>query len=167
MELKKVIWASILTALSIIIDVVFKTIIPTQTMGTAYYAIPIIIAAMFLGVKYSLIVAFIGDLVGVLLAGVPYFPLFSLGAMMWGLIPALFLKNRRDFKSIIIVILITHLLVTSLNSFALMVHYHQSIQGLLIDLPLRAFLIIPNSIIISLLIEGVLTPIELRKNVEV
>ncbi|VEU80249.1 folate family ECF transporter S component [Haploplasma axanthum] len=167
MELKKIVLASILTALSIVIDITFNALVPTQTMGTAYYAIPIIIAGIFLGVKYSLLMAFIGDSLSVIIGGIPFFPLFSIGAMMWGLLPGLLLKNKKGFSRILVVVLITHILVTTLNSVALMVHYHKSITGLLIDLPLRAFLIIPNSIIIALLVEAVLTPIELRKNVEV
>lgn len=160
METRKVVWASLLAALSIVIDSIFKLIIPLQTMGTAYYAIPIVIAAIFLGPKYSILVAFIGDLVSVFIAGHPFFPLFSIASTMWGIIPGFLLKGKKNFGLILTVVLITHILVSALNSYALYVHYHRTIEGLMVDLPLRLGLIIPNSIIITLLVQAVIIPIE-------
>lgn len=165
MEVKKVVWASVLGALSVVIDVAFKNIVPLETMGTPYYAIPIIIASIFLGPKYSISIAFLGDLISVLLSPFPYLPIFSLGSLMWGLIPGFLLKDKYSFKNIILVVFLTHILVTSINSLALYVHYHKSVQALLIDLPLRSLLIIPNTIIISLLVEGVLEPIKIKRGI--
>ncbi|MDY0277371.1 MAG: folate family ECF transporter S component [Acholeplasma sp.] len=163
MEIKKVVWAAMLAALSIVIDFTFNMIIPVQTMGTPYYAIPIIIAAIFLGPKYSIMIAFLGDLVTVLITpGVTFLPLFALASIMWGVIPGLLLKNNKKFINILLVVLITHLAVTSINSLALFVHYHKSVTGLMVDLPLRLGLIIPNTLIISMLVEAVLTPVDSR-----
>ena len=41
MEIKKVVWASILGAISVVIDIVFKLLIPVNTIGIPFYAIPI------------------------------------------------------------------------------------------------------------------------------
>lgn len=166
MKLKEIILAALLTAISVVIDVVFKSFIPVQTMGTPYYAIPIIIGAIFLGFKYSVIIALLGDVLGVLLGGVPFFPLFTVGALMWGLIPGLFLKKNKKFIIIVLVVLITHLLATFFNSVALMVHYHKSFEGLMVDLPIRALLIIPNTLVISLIIEAISIPFKERINGE-
>lgn len=162
MELRKVVWASLLGAASIIIDMLFKLIIPIQVMGTPYYAIPIIIAAIFLGPKYSIPIAFLGDLVSTTLAGHTFFPLFSIASTLWGIIPGLLLKNTSNFTFILLVVFITHILVSATNSLALYIHYHNSIEGLLVDLPLRLIMIIPNTIVITLLVEASIEPIKLR-----
>lgn len=164
MELKKFTFAAMLAAISVVIDVLVKQLIGTNTIGTAYYAIPIVIAAMFLGVKYSVVIAILADAVSVILAGQTFLPLFMVGPIIWGLIPGLLLNKNSDLFKIIIVLLITHLLVTSANSIALAVHIHKSWQALLVDLPLRAVLIIPNTLIISLLTEAVREPMMIRKS---
>lgn len=160
MKLKKVVLASILAAVSVVIDIIFKSIIPLQTLGTPFYAIPIIVAAIFLDVRYSVIIAFLGDGVAVLLSGQTYLPLFTLSALMWGLIPGLFLKHKSNFGFILLIVFVTHILATTLNSYALYVHFHRSIEGLLVDLPIRLSLIIPNSLVVALLVKAVLVPIE-------
>lgn len=164
MELKKIVWAAILAALSIVIDIAFKMIIPLQTMGTAYYAIPIIIGAIFLGPKYSIWIAFISDFISVFIAGHTFFPLFSLASTLWGVIPGFLLKGKTNLKRILIVVFLTHLIVTTVNSFALYIHFHKTIEALLVDLPLRYGLIIPNSLIIAILVHASLIPIS-DKNV--
>ena len=162
METRKMVLAAILTAISVVIDTTFKLVIPTQLIGVPFYAIPIVIGAIILGVKYSVIIAILGDIISVLLApGVAMLPLFTLSALMWGLIPGLFLyKHEGSLLRIIIIVLIAHLIVTSLNSFALFIHFHRSIEGLLVDLPLRLLLIIPNTIIISATTKAILEPVK-------
>lgn len=166
-ETKKMVLAAILTAISIVIDTVFKVIIPTQLVGVPFYAIPIIIGAIILGVKYSLIIAILGDIVSAVISpGVTPLPLFTLAALFWGLIPGLTLyKEKHKGFLMVLIILVTHLIVTALNSFALYVHFHRSIAGLLVDLPLRLILIIPNTIIIVTLCRAVIESIrELVEN---
>lgn len=94
MEMKKVTFATMLAAISVVIDILVKNLIGTNTIGTAYYAIPILIAAIFLGFKYSVVIAILADAVGVILAGQPFLPLFMVGPILWGLIPGLFLNKK-------------------------------------------------------------------------
>ena len=98
METKKMVLAAILTAISVVIDTTFKLMLPTQLVGVPFYAIPLVIRAIILGPKYSVIMALLGDLTSVLIAGQTALPLFALGAMMWGLIPGLLL--HRKYKSL-------------------------------------------------------------------
>lgn len=162
MNLKKIVLASILGALSVIIDMVFKLVIPISTIGTPFYAIPIIIIGLFLGVKYSVIIAFLADLITVLIAGIPFFPIFSLGSMMWGIFPALFLKPENKIWKKSLFIVVTYLLVTLINSIGLYIHYHKSFVGLLADLPIRLGLIIPNTIVIVALVEALIEPVKIK-----
>ncbi|HKL94796.1 MAG TPA: folate family ECF transporter S component [Haploplasma sp.] len=164
MELKKVVWAAVLAALSIVIDVVFKLIIPSNDMQTPYYAIPIIVSAIFLGPKYSIVIAFLGDLVSILLVGGVPLPLFSLSSTMWGVIPGLFLYKNKKFTKLLLVVLLTHIVVTATNTYAIYIHFaNKNFATILVSLPLRIGMVIPNTLIISLLVEGALEPIRLRK----
>lgn len=160
-ELKNIIWAALLTAISVLLDVALKLPLP-RTIGFAFYAIPIIIAGIFLGIKYSLAIAIIGDTVGVILSGMPFFPIYALGSAMWGLIPPLLLNKYSNFAKIIITVFLTHFIVTTINSIAQVVHYHTGFVGMLIDLPLRIALAIPSSIVIAFLIEALIEPIKIR-----
>lgn len=162
-ELRKIVWAALLTAISIVLDSVFKIILPSN-VGVAFYAIPIIIAGMFLDIKYSLVIAFLGDGVSVLISGDPFYPLFTLGSLMWGLIPPLLLNKDSKLPKIIVVVLLTHLFVTSINSLAIVVHYTKNFMGMLVDLPLRIALAIPASFAISFGVEALIEPIKLKES---
>lgn len=164
MEMKKVTFATMLAAISVVIDILVKNLIGTNTIGTAYYAIPILIAAIFLGFKYSVVIAILADAVGVILAGQPFLPLFMVGPILWGLIPGLFLNKKSNLLKIILVVFGTHLLVTTANSFALYIHIHKSFAAMLAELPLRLLLVIPNSLIIGLLSKAVKEPMLLRES---
>lgn len=161
METKRMVLAAMLTALSIILDTLFKMVIPSQLIGVPFYAIPLIIGAITLGLKYSLIMAILGDIISVLLAGnSAIMPLFTVSAMMWGLLPGLLLhKKYKSLLYTLIIILITHLLVTSINSFAIYYHITKSIEGLLVELPLRLLLILPNTVIIASLTKAIMEPV--------
>lgn len=163
MKLKHVVLASLLGALSVVIDMLLNILIPIDTVGTAYYAIPIIVIAIFFGIKYSLFIAFIADAITVLTLGIPFFPLFSLASVMWGVIPTILKPETKLWKKIL-VILITHILVTTINSVAIAVHYTGSFKAMLLELPIRLSLVIPNSIIIALVVEAVIEPIKYRLN---
>lgn len=162
MKLRKIVFAAMLAAISIVIDLLFKSVIPNNTIGTAYYAIPIVICGIFLGLKYSVVVAILCDTVGVLVAGQTFLPLFMLAPIFWGLIPALLLNKDSDFREILIVILVTHIFVTGVNSLALVVHIFKSWKGLIADLPFRLGLLIPNSIVISLLVQAIMEPLLIK-----
>jgi|GEM_PF-3176246 len=166
MDLKKMIWASLLATISIIIDVFFKSSIPVLSFGTPYYAIPIVIASIFLGLKYSLIVAISSDFLGVIISGMPFFPLFTIAPIIWALISSLTLSHKSEIKKILFVIIIIHILASIFNSLALMVHVHKNIKGVIVDLPIRLLLIIPNSIILSCVIKSLLIPIEERLSIK-
>lgn len=165
MEIKKVVWASILGAISVVIDIVFKLLIPVNTIGIPFYAIPIVIAAIFLGPKYSIAIAFLGDLVTVLLVGQTPLPLYSLASTMWGIIPGILFRKKHNFSWILLVIFITHLAVTLTNSFAYYIHFSgYNLKATLVTLPFRAAMIIPNSLVIALLTEATLEPIKIKTN---
>lgn len=123
-DLKKMILASFLAALSIAIDASIKAILGVQTFGLPFHNIPIIYASIVLGPIYGLGIAIIGDVLGLLLAGqIVYFaPWFMLAPIAWGLIPGLLLHKKYDRRKLIFVVGITHLIATVANTFGLLIN---------------------------------------------
>lgn len=164
MNLKKLIFATMLAAISVIINVLFKSIIALDTIGTAFYAIPIIIACIYLDFKYSVLVALASDILGVLLSPFPFYIFFTLSSLMWGIIPSLLKGKKQSLFKLIIIIFITHIFATTINSFAIAFHITKSFKAMLIDLPLRLILIIPNTLILAFLTEAISEAIGLTES---
>lgn len=162
MELKKFVFAAMLAAISVILNAFFKTIIAIDTIGTAFYAIPIIIACIFLDLRHSLLVALVSDVVGVLLSPFPFMFIFTFGTLAWGLIPKLLKAKHNNVVKLGIIIFVTHLVVTLINSFAIYFHITKSFEAMLIDLPLRLVLIIPNTLILTFIVEAISEALVLR-----
>lgn len=131
--------AGILTALSIALDVLVKQVIPAADFGLPYYAIPLIIGGIVLGPIYGALMGLVSDNVGfILFVRGGYNPLFSLSAIIWGFLPGLLLNKKSSNLRIGIVLTITHILATLLNTFALymVVSLDYAIGSLSLRLPM-------------------------------
>ena len=120
--LRKVTLAASLTALSVVLDILFKQFIPATVqnfIGLPYYAMPLIIGSMILGPIYGAMMAVTSDYFGTMASGVTYLPWFILSAVVWGVIPGLVLKYKDKAIKIGIVILVTHAFATLFNTYAL------------------------------------------------
>ncbi len=110
-KLKKIILSGILLALLIVLSRFIS--IKTQLVVISFSFIPIMMSAILLGPKYSMLIAGLGDLVGALLFPFgSYFPGFTLSAILTGLIYGIFLYNK-DFKDISDVKFIIKLVISS------------------------------------------------------
>jgi riboflavin transporter len=138
--------AASLSSISIVIDILFKSIVQSTSFGLPFYAIPLILGSMILGPGYGLVMALVSDLVGVSFAGQGYLPLFALSAVAWGVIPGLLI--RRTFKPhvLALAVFLAYLAATTLNTIAIL-YYFGNIAALSM-LALRLALIFFNSVII-------------------
>ncbi|BCR36533.1 folate family ECF transporter S component [Mariniplasma anaerobium] len=152
-ELQKLVLASSLVAISIVIDVFFKQILSFNNFGVPFYAIPIIYGSIILGPLYGLIMGYVSDLVGfVAFPNGAYAFIFALGAMLWGFIPGLFLYKKFDKVKLVIVVAITHILVTIANTIGLLAFL--SVETALASLTIRLAMIPVNVVIITLLVSS-------------
>lgn len=152
-QLQKIVLAASLAAVSVVIDVFFKYALGIQNFGLPFYAIPIIIGSIILGPIYGVIMAVIGDGVGVMISGYGYLPMFVLAPIVWGGLPGLFLhKNYSKFK-LAYLIPLTYLLASLSNTFAMYIHFDR--QTTLALLVLRMGLIPFNSVIIYMVTKDV------------
>lgn len=97
-KIKKIIVAAMLLAMFIIFNRFIS--IKTEVLVISFTFVPMMISAMWLGPKYSTIIALLGDLLGALLFPFgPYFPGFTVSSAISGLIYGLFLYNKGEEMS--------------------------------------------------------------------
>jgi ECF transporter S component (folate family) len=126
-ELKRITLAATLTALSIVLDITFKTIIPSgldRIFGFPYYSIPLVIGSLILGPIYGGAMGYISDLVGFYASGYPqYEPLFALSAIAWGVLPWLLTKVVSKWPKVLLAIFVSHLSASALNTLSMYISY--------------------------------------------
>jgi riboflavin transporter len=115
--------AASLTAMSVVIDVISKNIITTSNFGLPFYAIPIALGSIVLGPIYGLIMAFVGDFIGVTLSPFAYLPFFVLAPLAWGGLPGLFLHKKYAKDKLALVIVLTYVAATLFNTMAIYIHF--------------------------------------------
>lgn len=113
-KLKKVILSGILLALLIVLNRFVS--IKTPLLVISFSFVPIMMAAIWLGPKYSTLIAALGDFIGAILFPFgTYFPGFTVSAGLAGLIYGIFLykkqNNKMSDKKFIIRLIISNLLV--------------------------------------------------------
>jgi ECF transporter S component (folate family) len=159
-ELRKITLAAVLTALSIVLDIAFKQLVPAnQSFGFPFYAIPLVIGSIVLGPIYGGVMGFISDAIGFFASGsnFAYDIMFALQAISWGVIPYLIARRKSSWVRIGIAVLITHMIATSFSTLANFISSYMynggDVDGALayafMNVPLRLLMMPVNIIIIS------------------
>ena len=117
---KKIILSAMLLAILIILSRFAS--IKTDILVISLSFIPIMMSAIWLGYKYSMLIALFGDFIGaVLFPFGPYFPGFTLSAAISGAIYGIFLHNKdnqlKNNKLIIRLIFSSTLVLFGVNIF--------------------------------------------------
>lgn len=113
-KLKKVILSGVLLALLIVLNRFLS--IKTPLLVISFSFVPIMMAAIWLGPKYSTLIAALGDFIGAILFPFgTYFPGFTVSAGITGLIYGIFLYKKPgkeiNNKKFILKLLISNLIV--------------------------------------------------------
>lgn len=116
-KLKKIILSGILLSLLIVLNRFIS--IKTPLLVISFSFVPIMMAAIWLGPKYSTIIAALGDFIGAILFPFgTYFPGFTLSAGLVGLIYGIFLYKKSgqevNNKKFLLKLIISNLLVLSI-----------------------------------------------------
>ncbi|CCV63846.1 conserved hypothetical protein [Alteracholeplasma palmae J233] len=150
-NLRKITLTAVLTAASIILDVLVKAIIPGNQFGLPIFALPLIIISLFINPFYGLAAGLISDYIGFYLAPRGnYAIIFALSAAMWGFIPGIIANYKSKEYKIIISIFIAHLFATTANTFAMYIEISKNVA--LSGLLLRSILIPANVALLSILV---------------
>jgi len=158
-NLRKLTLAAVLTALSIVLDILFKSIVPAnQSFGFPFYAIPLVVGSIVLGPIYGGMMGFISDAVGFFAGGsqFAYDFMFALQAISWGVIPYLIARRKSGWVRILFAVIASHIMATSfstlasfLSSYAYSNNLDSAIAYATANLPLRLIMMPVNIIIIS------------------
>ncbi len=148
-ELKKLMFAVALTAISVVIDVMFRYYVPIETFGLPFYAIPLVIGSIVLGPTYGVMMALIADALAVLIGPYSYLPIYALAAVSWGLIPSLIVGKNYSLVKMSIGVICAYLLANISNTFANFYYFGSATA--MASLLIRMLLIGPFSIVIILL----------------
>lgn len=148
-KIKKTVLAALLLALLIVLSRFAS--IQTQLLVINAGFVPIVMSAIWLGPKYSMLIAALGDFIGAILFPFgSYFPGFTLSGAITGLIYGIFLK--RDFnkeinnKKFVICLIISTVLVLVLDGIFLRALWLNILYG-------KAFFLIVSARLISELIK--------------
>lgn len=150
-HIKKITLSAILIALSIVLDIIFKQITFTTTMGFPYYAIPVVIGSIVLGPLYGALIGASSDVISFFMFPQGTFSFwFIIAPTLWGLIPGFFVKSKANIWWLAIVLLTTHIIATAFNTLAM---YQIGLWQLaLSSLSLRIMLLPVNVVIITFLV---------------
>jgi len=98
-RLKKIALSALLISLHIVITRYLS--IQTQFLRVSFEVTPLLLAGMILGPKYAVLIGGISDLLGATIfatSGAPYFPGFTLNAVLIGCICGIFLYEPKNLK---------------------------------------------------------------------
>ena len=106
-KIKKIILSSLLLSILIILNRFIS--IKTEVLVISFSFVPIMMSGLWLGPKYSTLIALLGDLIGAILFPFgPYFPGFTVSQAISGLIYGLFLYNQgNEMKNKKLLIMLT------------------------------------------------------------
>ncbi|MDL2292047.1 folate family ECF transporter S component [Acholeplasma sp. OttesenSCG-928-E16] len=116
-KMRKLVLLSTFSALAVVFRI-FTFYVMGDTSRIVIYNIPIMLAGFIFGPAGGLGAALIAD-VSAIIYEPRWNPFFMIPASLWGLIPGIFkyFINIRDIRHLVIVEVLTHVLVTIINSF--------------------------------------------------
>ena len=165
-KLKKVILSALLLAVLIILSRFIS--IKTQVLVISLSFIPIMMSSIWLGPKYSTIIAGLGDLIGAILFPFgPYFPGFTISAAFSGLIYGIFLYNKgkkfESNKKFILRLILSSLIVLGIvnifiNSFWINLLYGKAYFAVLASRVVTQIIMLPIQVIVIFAIEKFTRP---------
>lgn len=144
-KLKKVILSGVLLALLIVLNRFVS--IKTPLLVISFSFVPIMMAAIWLGPKYSTLIAALGDFIGAILFPFgTYFPGFTVSAGLTGLIYGIFLykkqENEMTDKKFIIRLIISNLLVLGIVEIFVVSLWLNMLYG-------KAYLVVVSSRVVA------------------
>ena len=161
-SLRKLVLASILVAMQIVLSRYIG--VQSQFFQSSFGFVPIACASALLGPLWGSVVAFIADFIGVTIAGTgAYFPLFGVKEILYALIFAAFLYKRKPsaIKAALCVVVQTVFVAIPLTPLWLYIYFSMlgttkafsvifmsKITASLIELPIKAAVLIPLSLFV-------------------
>lgn len=153
--------ASILTALAIVLKIISRRLIPSDQFGIPLFALPLVLGSIMVGPIYGAVMGMITDYISMTMSPFPFSLFFFLSAVVWGLFPGLFNKLKGNKIKLLITLLITHLTVTTFNTFGKMkdisgveITLENFRKALIIEWPRYAFSLVNITVLFIIIISS-------------
>lgn len=168
-KMKKMILSALLLTLAIVLARFLSIKTPILTISFSF--VPIVLSAIWLGPKYSVLISGLADIIGAILFPFgEFFIGFTISAVLAGLIYGLILhKKEKEIKNkelvirlIISNILVTLLINTLLNTIWLMIMYQKAFIVLISARITKEILMIPIQVTTIFVLMQILKPITKR-----
>lgn len=166
-KIKKIILSGILLALFIVLNRFIS--IKTQLLIISFAFVPIMMSAIWLGPKYSTLIAALGDFLAAILFPIgTYFPGFTISAALSGFIYGIFLYKKPEKeisnKNFILKLIISNLIVLSIVevfivSFWLKIMYGKAYLVAISSRVLAQVIMFPIRIVTIYVLEKITRPI--------
>ncbi len=118
--IKKISVLAILTALSVILK---KFSLDTGAYRISLFDTPLILAGIIAGPLWGMAVGFCSDFIYSLISGFSYSFIMMFSALLWGAIGGLFYHKKVNFWILLLVVFVTSLLTTGINTIQLFLWY--------------------------------------------
>ncbi len=124
-NIQKLALGAILAALSVVFKLTLEVWITIPGFGLPFYGIPLVLAGLYLGPLYGLVVALVADTTFGLIQG--YLPLYAISSIAWGVIPSLF-KKIRSLGYWVLIVMLTYVVASLGNTLANYVHFGKQVM---------------------------------------
>ena len=150
MKIKKIVISALLLASAIVINRFLS--INTSILSIGFTFVPLMLAGIILGPKYSIIIAGLADLIGALLFPFgSYFVGYTISAVLTGLVYGLFLYQKDNFKVdkkffirlLIAILIVTIIINGGLNTLWLVLTSKKAFWAILPTRVLKQLIMIP------------------------
>ncbi len=150
MKIKKIIISALLLAASIVINRFLS--INTSIISIGFDFVPLILAGIILGPKYSIIIAGLADLIGALLFPFgSYFVGYTISSLLRGLVYGFLLYQKNEFKVnkkflirlIIAILIVTIFINGGLNTLWLVITSKKAFLAILPTRVVKQLIMIP------------------------
>lgn len=110
----------------------------TPNWRISIFPIPIILASYYLGPIYGLLVGFATDTAYIIYSPMAtFYSIYTLSTMIWGLTGYLIKLSKSNFIMMIVIIALTSLLETSINTLGMLINNKFNLEPVLTLLPNR------------------------------
>lgn len=157
MKLEKLVFAAMMTALSVVIGLVCKTYFTFGAVRITFENVPIILSGMILNPVYGAVVGIASDLVSAPLSGFGVNPVITLGSASVGFVGGLVFKLLPKSKKLVLTVcsvMSAHIVGSMIVKSLGLLMYSYPIQSILLRVPLYTAIGIAESYIIFCILKN-------------
>ena len=156
-KLKKLVFAAMMTALSVVIGLVCKTYLTFGAIRITFENLPVVLSGVLLGPVYGAVVGAASDLISAPLSGFGINPVITLGAATVGFVGGLVFKclpKRAKFISSLASVMSAHIVGSMIVKSLGLLMYAYPLQTIFFRVPLYAAIGLAESYLVFCILKN-------------